>query len=101
MDDVSISVNGVSHPILCGICNAPIAFIGEADVETGKAGCADCGNIDDAQEVAKIAVQFAKDEGQLMLNRLARDTTRKSKFMTFKGQTEHDKTHRFIVDLKL
>lgn len=101
MEDVSISVNGVSHPILCGICNTPIAFIGKADVDAGKAGCAGCGNIDDVQEVAKIAIQFAKDEGQLMLNRQAQDTARKIKFMTFKGQTEHDKTHRFIVDLKV
>ena len=100
MEDVSISVNGVSHPILCGICNKPIAFIGEADPQTCQAGCADCGNVADVQEVARLAIEYAKDEAQLMLNRAAQEAARKSKIMTFKGQTSHDKAHRFIVDLK-
>lgn len=101
MEDVSISVNGVSHPILCGLCHKPIAFIGEADPQTGQAGCADCSNVADVQEVARLAVEYAKDEAQLMLNRAAKEAARKSKIMTFKGQTSHDKAHRFIVDLKL
>lgn len=101
MEDVSISVNGASHPILCGLCQKPIAFIGEPNVDTGQAGCTDCGNVADVKDVAKMAVEYAKDEGQLILNRMARDVARKSKIMTFNGQTEHDKAHKFIVDLKI
>lgn len=100
-DHPSISINGVSHPILCGICKQPIAFIGEANAEGGEAGCVQCGNVSRVQEVAQIAVQYAKDEGQLMVNRMARDAASKSKFMHFKGQTEHDKAHRFVVELQL
>ena len=100
-EDVSISINDVSHPILCGLCQQPVAFIGETDVETGEVGCIPCGNIANAQEVAQMAIEYAKDEGQLVINRLARDAARKSKIMSFKGQTEHNKAHRFVVDLKL
>jgi hypothetical protein len=96
-NDLSISINGVSHPVRCGTCKEKIAFIGEPDVETGEAGCAPCGNVADVKEVARIATEYAKDEAQLIINRMARDTARKSKIMTFSGQTEHDKAHRFIV----
>jgi hypothetical protein len=101
MEDISISVNGVSHPILCGVCKKPIAFIGEGNADTGQAGCADCGNIADVKEVARLAVEYAKDEGQLIVNRMARDVARKSKIMNFKGQTSHDKAHRFVIELKI
>lgn len=100
-EDVSISINEVSHPILCGTCHQPIAFVGEADADSGQAGRITCGNIADVQEVAKIAVEYAKDEAQLILNRAARDVARTSKMMNFSGETEHDQAHRFIVDLKL
>lgn len=101
-DDLTIAINGVSHPVLCGTCKEKIAFIGEANVETGQAGCVPCNNIANVQEVARIATEYAKNEAQLMVNRMARDAARKSKIMTFSGQTEHDKTYRFIVaDLKL
>jgi len=100
-DNPSISINGVSHPILCGSCKQAIAFVGEADAEGGEAGCIPCGNIADVQEVAQMAIEYAKDEGQLIVNRMARDAARKSKFMSFKGQTEHNKAHRFIVEFKL
>lgn len=100
MEDVSISINGVSHPVLCGLCKKPIAFVGEPDTETGQAGCADCGNVDDVKEVAQIAIEYAKNEGQLILNRMARDAARNSKIMSFKGQTAHDKAHKFIVEIK-
>ncbi|MCZ4266041.1 hypothetical protein O4G73_13115 [Erythrobacter sp. G21629-S1] len=100
-DDVSISVNGVSHTILCGTCKKPIAFIGEADADSGEAGCNGCGNVASVQEVGKMAIDYAKDEGQLIINRMARDAAAKSKIMSFKGQTTHNKPHRFIVDLKL
>lgn len=96
-DDICISVNGISHQILCGTCKAKVAFIGEANADGGDAGGVACGNIADVQEVAAIAVEYAKDEGQLMINRMARDTARKSKIMTFSGQTKHNKAHRFIV----
>lgn len=99
-DGPSISINGVSHPILCGACKQPIAFVGEPDLDAGKAGCTPCGNIADVKEVAQMAVQYAKDEGQLIFNRLAREAARKSKFMKFTGQTEHNEAHRFVVDLK-
>lgn len=101
MDDVSISVNGISHPILCGKCHKPIAFIGDASAETGQAGCADCGNIADVQDVAKIAVDYARDEAQLMLNRVAKEVTRKSKVLSFKGPTSHNRAHQFVVDLTI
>jgi len=100
-DTVSIAINGTSHPILCGICKEPVAFIGEADAEPRQVGCAGCGNIDDVEQVARMTAEYAKDEGQMILNRMARDAARKSKFMTFEGKTAHDKAHRFIVDLKL
>lgn len=99
-DQPTISINGTSCPILCGTCKEPIAFIGEADTDSRKAGCVSCGNIADVQEVAKMAIEYAKDEGQLIVNRIARDAARKSKFMNFKGQTEHNKAHRFIVAFK-
>ncbi len=100
-DDISISINEQSHPILCGTCQQPITFIGKADAESGEAGCVGCGNVADVKEVAQMAIEYAKDEGQLILNRMAKDTARKSKIMNFKGQTSHNKDHRFIVDLKL
>ena len=99
-DDVSISINGQSHPILCGTCQKPITLIGESDANSGEAGCVTCGNIADVKDVAQMAIQYAKDEGQLILNRMARDTVRKSKIMSFKGQTSHNKVHRFIVNLE-
>lgn len=100
-DDICININGISHPILCGTCKAKVAFIGEANADGGDVGCVDCGNIANVQQVAAMAVEYAKDEGQLILNRMARDTAKKSKIMTFKGQTSHDKAHRFVVDMKL
>jgi hypothetical protein len=100
-EDVSISINEISHPILCGTCQKPIAFIGEANADGGQAGCVPCGNVADVQEVGQMAVEYAEDELQLVINRAARDTARKSKIMNFSGQTEHNKAHRFIVDLKL
>ncbi len=96
-DDLCINIEGTSHPILCGLCQKKIAFIGEPDLEAGQAGCADCGNVGNVQEVARMTTEYAKDEAQLMINRLARDTASKSKIMSFKGQTAHDKAHRFIV----
>ena len=100
-DDICISVNEVSYPILCGTCKQPVAFIGEANADSGDVGCTACGNITDVQEVARLTLDYAKDEGQMIVNRLARDAARKSKIMSFSGQTTHNKVHRFIVDLKL
>lgn len=100
-DDICISINGTSHPILCGSCKRKIAFIGKSDGDGGKAGCSTCTNVAEVQEVANSAVEYAKDEGQLILNRIAKETARKSKIMTFNGQTTHNKSHRFVVDLHL
>lgn len=99
--NISISINGVSHPVLCGTCKTPIAFVGEANTDTRDAGCVGCDNVTNIKEVADTAIEYAKDEGQLTLNRIARDAARKSKFMTFIGKTTHDKAYRFVVDLKL
>ena len=101
MDDICINIDGVSHPILCGTCEEPVSFIGEADTKSGEVGCVGCGNIDSVQEVARLATGYAEDEAQLILNRMSQDAARKSKFMTFKGQTSHNEAHSFIVDLKL
>lgn len=51
--------------------------------------------------MAQLAIQYAKDEGQLIVNRIARDAARKSKIMNFKGLTAHNKTHRFVVEFQL
>jgi hypothetical protein len=48
-----------------------------------------------------MSVDYAKDEGQLILNRAMRDAARGSKIMRFEGKTAHDKHHRFVIDLKL
>ncbi|WDA11645.1 hypothetical protein [Paracoccus marcusii] len=101
-DTADISINGVSHPILCGLCNTPIAYRGEADPDRGEVGCASCGNWADVKEAASIAIEYAKDEAQLAINRMAKEAARKSKFMTFKGQTSHNKSYRFVVgDLQI
>ncbi|WP_410217263.1 hypothetical protein [Paracoccus sp. (in: a-proteobacteria)] len=101
-DAIDITINGTSHAILCGFCKTPITFLGEPDMDSRDAGCAACRNWDNVQKVARIAIEYAKDEGQLMLNQAAQDAARKSKLMTFSGQTEHDERHRFIVgDLKI
>lgn len=100
-DDVTISVNGISHTILCGVCKKPITLIGEANADSGEAGCIPCGNVADVQEVGAMAIDYAKDEGQLIVNRMARDAAKQSKIMSFSGKTSHDRAHRFIIDLKL
>lgn len=99
VSDICISIEGNSHRILCGECNRPIAYVAKSDGDPTNAGCVHCSNIAEIQEVADLAVEYAKDELQLRLNRHARDTARKSKIMSFKGQTEHNKRHRFTVDL--
>lgn len=98
-DTISITVNDTSCPVLCGLCHKPIDWIGEVNTETGKAGCIPCGNTANIQEVANSAIEFAKDEGQLILNRSLRDVARGSKMMNFSGQTEHKKSHDFIASL--
>lgn len=98
-DSISISVNDTSCPVLCGLCHKPISWIGEVKTETGKAGCIPCGNTANVKKVAQVAIEYAKDEGQLLLNRALRDIARKSKMMNFSGQTQHKKSYAFIVDL--
>lgn len=90
----------IPHDILCGFCDAPVSERTEPDGSL-QLGCASCDNRADQDEVVKMAMNYVQDEAQLMLNRLARDAALQSKFMTFPGQTEHDKTHRFVVELKL
>ncbi|MFV1807423.1 hypothetical protein [Phaeobacter sp. Ax4a-4a] len=98
-NDISITVNDVSRPVLCGLCHKPIEWIGEPDTETGEAGCVSCGNTADIKQVAKVAIEFAKDEGQLILNRQMRDVAKGSSFLKFTGQTRHKKMHAFIVHI--
>lgn len=101
MSGPSISIDGSGHPILCGFCKAPVAFGTEADGHAGQVGCAACGNWDEPDEAARKAVEFAKIEAQLILNRAARDAARRSKLLKFSGKTTHDRTHPFIVELKI
>lgn len=98
-DEISINVNGKSHPILCGRCKKGITFIGESNADSGEAGCVNCGNIDVVQEVGRMAMEYVKDEGQMILNRAARDVARQSKIMSFTGQTKNDKAHRFVIEM--
>ncbi|MBV7394578.1 hypothetical protein [Mameliella sediminis] len=97
----TISVNGTSHPILCGLCRAPIAFRGEPDADSGDVGCAACDNWADVQEAAEVVKQYVVDEGQMALNRALRDTARRSELMTFEGKTQSQQTHAFIIDLQI
>lgn len=97
MEEISISVGGISHPILCGKCKQPVAFIGKPDVETGRAGCLNCDNVAGIREVASIAVEYAKEEAQLMLNRAAKEAASRSKIIKFQGPTSHTRDHRFVV----
>ncbi|MDU9005739.1 hypothetical protein [Sedimentitalea todarodis] len=99
--EIGITVNGVSHSVLCGTCNQPISFVGKPDTEEGQAGCVACANIADVNEVAKIALAYAKHEAQLILNRSAKAMARESKIVTFSGKTEQDVKYRFVVDLKI
>jgi len=96
-DYPTVSIQGCSYRVNCGICNAPVTFRAELDPDSKDVGCASCGNWDSPDQVAAIAFEHAKDEAQLAVNRLARDAARKSKFMTFKGKTVNDKTYRFRV----
>lgn len=98
-DSPAILINDTRHSVLCGFCDAPIAFRGEPDGDGTDVGCTDCGNFADIDEAASIAMQFAQDALQLQINTLARDAARKSKVMTFSGKTAHNKTYRFTVDL--
>lgn len=101
-DTIDLNINGISHPILCGLCKAPIAFRGEPDIESGEAGCASCGNWNHIQEVVRISSEYAKDEGQLILNRAMREAARGNSFVAFDGQSAHDKSYRFVVgDLQI
>lgn len=103
MDDnqPSISINGSSHPILCGLCNKPIGFRAETDPDRQRqVGCIPCDNWAEVDQAGHIAVEFAKDEAQMILNRMMKDTARRSKMMTFKGKTQSDKKYRFVIDLK-
>lgn len=89
-----------SQPILCGLCDAPIDFRDKSD-PAGQAGCAACDNWADQDEIRQMVADYAKDEGQMILNRALRDTARGSKLMHFTGQTQSDKRHRFRIDLQL
>jgi hypothetical protein len=104
-DSVTIGINGTSHTVLCGFCKAPIAERVKADADTGDApalyGCRACNNWADKDQIVQVVFQYAKDDGQLRLNRMARDAARKSKIMTFSGKTEHDTVHPFIVKLDI
>ena len=100
-DTPTLNINGTHYPILCGFCENPISERAESEGDGGNFGCVACGNWAHKDEVAGMVTEYAKNEGQLQLNRLARDAARKSKIMTFKGDTEHDQSYRFTVKFKL
>ncbi len=99
--DYSINLDGVSHPILCGFCRAPIGDRAEGGGDGKQIGCVACDNWGDPDEVGKLAAEFVKDDYQLAFNRMARDVAKNSKVMKFTGDTAHKRTHRFIADLKV
>lgn len=100
-DSICIAISGTSHPVLCGFCEAPIARRAEPDAKGENVGCVLCGNWADLDDAVLAAVEFAKEDAQLQLNRLARDMTKGRKFLTFNGDTEHNRAHRFIVHFKI
>lgn len=100
-DTPSIDINGQSYQFLCGFCETPIAFRSETDVETGEAGCAECDNFAEIEEVAKVAVSYAIGEGQRALNRLLQESARKSNATTLAEETPLERSHAFIVDLQI
>lgn len=89
-----------SEPVLCGICRAPVGD--RVDPEGNlQFGCAACDNWDSKEEVLRIAGEYAKAEAQIVLNRGIAKVARGSKVMKFSGKLSHDKTYRFVIDLKL
>ncbi|WP_020041320.1 hypothetical protein [Salipiger mucosus] len=89
--------NTTSHPILCGLCKAPVGSKEGADGET-LYGCADCDNWDTKDEVIRIAGEYVTDQAQLDLNRSMSDIAKGSSVMSFSGQTESTKEFRFVTD---
>ena len=100
-DTPTLNINGTQCPILCSICENPITERAEAEGNGSNFGCATCGNWAGKDEVAGIAPEYAKREGRLQINRMARDVASGSKIMTFSGDTEHDQSYRFIVHFKI
>ena len=76
---IGVTIGGVSHTILCGLCNQPIAFIGEAKGDVRDAGCAACENSATVDEVVREVTEYFQHAGQLQLNRAARDAARGAK----------------------
>lgn len=103
-DDFTLGIEGTSHPILCGLCKSPITRRVEPARDGGDddpiLGCAHCDNWAEQSEVVRLVKEYVVDEGQMILNRMMRDTAKKSRIMTFKGKTASDKEHRFIVKLE-
>lgn len=100
-DTAAITINDVPHTVLCGFCKSPIAKRAETEADASEWGCDACGNWDSQDEVAKLTIEYAKIEGQLQLNRIAQGVANKSRIMQFSGQTHHNQTHRFVVEMKL
>ncbi|KIC22491.1 hypothetical protein RA20_01010 [Leisingera sp. ANG-Vp] len=99
--NIGISINGVDHSVLCGICQAPVSIVGPSNCGSSTAGCVKCANIADLQEVLAMAIEFTREEEHLRLRQLAQGTGRRRKAMTVDGRTTHDQVFRFIVDLKV
>ncbi|MEQ3671026.1 hypothetical protein [Pseudophaeobacter sp.] len=95
--DIAVSVDGTAHTILCGHCKAKVSLQGEIDTDTAMVGCADCDNWADQKKAFQIVGEYITSEMQLALNRVMKDTARKSKALSFEGQTTQNKRYRFIV----
>lgn len=95
--DIAITFEGEEHPILCGLCHQKVRLNGELDTDSAMIGCASCDNWASQKEVVKIATDYVVSEMQLALNRMMKETARKSKVLSFKGQTKQNKRYRFIA----
>jgi hypothetical protein len=102
--NIAITINRVEHTVLCGKCKTPVGHVAKtepdmSDTAPAIVGCIRCNNTDSAKQVASIAIKYAKDEGQMILNRAMRDAAKDSAALSFKGKTTSNKRYRFMVEL--
>ncbi|WP_291733657.1 hypothetical protein [Leisingera sp. F5] len=97
---ICVSINGKDHPVLCGICEAPVSFVGATNGKTRDAGCTQCANVADILAVLAMAAEYTKDEEMLHLSQMAQGVPKTLNAMRVDGRTTHDQVYRFIVDLK-
>ena len=98
VDRACINVEGTSYGINCGLCGNHVFMLANSDADGNEAACVACGNAGTAEQVAAIAIENAKDELQLALNREMQKAAGKSKIFEFSGKTTNDRSYRFVVD---